>query len=57
MLKIEKFTDVCMTGVIQTSVNFTIFNTHFLRGYEELRGDPTPYHFVYHFDRKCTVYL
>ena len=37
MLKIEKFTDVCMTGgmlytpVIQTSVNFTIFNIDFLR--------------------------
>ena len=36
MLKIKKFTDVCMTGgtippVIQTSVNFTIFNIDFLR--------------------------
>ena len=36
MLKIEKFTDVCMTGgmsispVIQTSVNFSNFNIHVL---------------------------
>ena len=35
MLKIEKFTDVCTTGVtcippvIQMSVNFSIFNIHF----------------------------
>ena len=36
MLKIEEFTDVCITGgimhtpVIQMSVNFSIFNIHVL---------------------------